>query len=47
MQNNHTFDDSFITKKVAKAKKKQTNLDDFIGEVDDYQGDSTPIDESE
>lgn len=42
MQNNHTFDDSFITKKAAKAKKKQTNLDDFIGEVDDYQGDTSP-----
>jgi hypothetical protein len=30
MQNNHTFDDSFIERKKDKKKKKLTNLDDFI-----------------
>lgn len=32
MQNNHTFDDSFIERKKEKKKKKQANLDNFIGE---------------
>jgi hypothetical protein len=36
MQQNHTFDDTFIERKKAK-KKKQTNLDDFIGEDDDSE----------
>ena len=39
MQQNHTFDDSFIERKKDKKKKKLTNLDDFIGE-DDAQIDS-------
>jgi hypothetical protein len=30
MQNNHTFDDTFIERKKDKKKKKLTNLDDFI-----------------
>lgn len=39
MQNNHTFDDTFMERKKEKRKKKQTNLDDFIsgddnGELD-------------
>jgi DNA-directed RNA polymerase specialized sigma24 family protein len=37
MQNNHTFDDSFIERKKEKKKKKQANLDNFIGEVDEQQ----------
>lgn len=32
MQNNHTFDDSFIERKKEKKKKKQASLDNFIGE---------------
>lgn len=36
MQQNHTFDDTFIERKKAK-KKKQVNLDDFIGEDDDSE----------
>lgn len=32
MQNNHTFDDSFIERKKEKKKKKQVSLDDFIGD---------------
>lgn len=32
MQNNHTFDDTFMERKKEKRKKKQTNLDDFIGD---------------
>ena len=38
MQNNHTFDDSFIERKKEKKKKKQASLDNFIGE------ESEPID---
>ena len=43
MQNNHTFDDSFIERKKDKKKKKLTNLDDFIegsedGSVQDNKG---------
>jgi hypothetical protein len=30
MQNNHTFDDTFMDRKKDKKKKKLTNLDDFI-----------------
>jgi hypothetical protein len=32
MQQNSTFDDSFIAKKKLKVKKKKSNLDDFIGD---------------
>ena len=32
MQNNHTFDESFIERKKEKKKKKQASLDNFIGE---------------
>ena len=41
MQNNHTFDDSFIERKKEKKKKKQANLDNFIGEenVSSSEGD--------
>jgi hypothetical protein len=36
MQTHSTFDDSFITKKKEKTKKKtNSNLDDFIGESDE------------
>jgi hypothetical protein len=35
MQNNHTFDDSFMDRKKEKKKKKLTNLDDFIGDNDE------------
>ncbi len=35
MQNNHTFDDSFIERKKEKKKKKQVSLDNFIGEEND------------
>jgi hypothetical protein len=35
MQQNHTFDDSFIERKKDKKKKKLTNLDDFIGDDND------------
>ena len=37
MQNNHTFDDSFIERKKEKKKKKQVNLDDFIGESNEQE----------
>ena len=37
MQQNHTFDDTFIQRKKDKKKKKQVNLDDFIGEDDDSE----------
>jgi hypothetical protein len=30
MQQNHTFDDTFMDRKKDKKKKKLTNLDDFI-----------------
>jgi hypothetical protein len=37
MQNNQTFDDSFIERKKAKKKKTtQVNLDDFINDGNDY-----------
>jgi len=37
MQNNQTFDDSFIERKKAKTKKKtQVSLDDFINDGNDY-----------
>jgi hypothetical protein len=36
MQQNSTFDDSFIAKKKLKVKKKKSNLDDFI-ESDDVE----------
>lgn len=39
MQNNHTFDDSFIERKKEKKKKKQASLDNFIG---DENGESDP-----
>ena len=39
MQQNHTFDDTFMDRKKDKKKKKLTNLDDFIGD-DDAQIDS-------
>jgi hypothetical protein len=32
MQNNHTFDDTFMDRKREKRKKKQVSLDDFIGD---------------
>jgi hypothetical protein len=32
MQNNQTFDDSFIERKKEKKKKNQASLDNFIGE---------------
>jgi hypothetical protein len=35
MQNNHTFDDTFIQRKKDKRKKKETNLDEFIGDGDE------------
>ena len=35
MQQNSSFDDSFITKKKLKPKKKSSNLDDFINRDDD------------
>lgn len=38
MQNNHTFDDTFIERKKDKRKKKQTNLDEFIGDSDEPIG---------
>lgn len=34
MQQNHTFDDTFMDRKKEKKKKKLTNLDDFIGDND-------------
>jgi hypothetical protein len=37
MQNNHTFDDSFMDRKKEKKKKKLTNLDDFIEGDNDEQ----------
>jgi hypothetical protein len=38
MQTHSTFDDSFITKKKEKSKKKpNSNLDDFIGDSDEQQ----------
>jgi hypothetical protein len=36
MQNNQTFDDSFIERKKAKKKTTQVNLDDFINDGNDY-----------
>jgi hypothetical protein len=39
MQQNHTFDDTFMDRKKDKKKKKLTNLDDFIeGDSDDQIG---------
>jgi hypothetical protein len=35
MQQNHTWDDTFMERKAAKKKKKQVNLDDFIGDNND------------
>lgn len=36
MQQNHTFDDTFMDRKKDKKKKKLTNLDDFIeGDIDE------------
>lgn len=35
MQQNHTFDDTFMDRKKAKKKKTQTTLDDFIGDNDE------------
>lgn len=35
MQQNHTFDESFMDRKKDKKKKKLTNLDDFIGDNDE------------
>jgi hypothetical protein len=35
MQNNHTFDDTFMERKKEKRKKKQVNLDEFIGDNGD------------
>lgn len=35
MQQNHTFDDTFMDRKKEKKKKKLTNLDDFIGDNDE------------
>lgn len=32
MQNNHTFDDTFIERKKAKKKNKHVSLDEFIGD---------------
>jgi hypothetical protein len=32
MQQNHTFDDTFMERKKAKRKKKQVDLDDFLGD---------------
>lgn len=45
MQNNHTFDDTFIERKKEKKKKKQVNLDDFIGEenVSEHSTDDSGI----
>lgn len=37
MQNNHTFDDSFIERKKEKKKKKQVNLDEFIGDTNEQE----------
>jgi len=37
MQQNSTFDDSFIAKKKLKVKKKKSNLDDFIESDDDVE----------
>ena len=36
MQNNHTFDDTFMERKAAKKKKKQITLDEFIEDQNDY-----------
>lgn len=41
MQNNHTFDDTFMDRKREKRKKKQVNLDDFIGDSDDEPNSGT------
>lgn len=32
MQNNHTFDDTYMERKKEKRKKKQSTLDDFTGD---------------
>ena len=42
MQNNHQLDD-FIERKKAKRKKKQVDLDDFIGDNDEIQTESSDI----
>lgn len=44
MQNNHTFDDSFIERKKEKKKKKLTNLDDFIGDNNEPSETDTGLD---
>lgn len=36
MQNNQTFDDTFIERKKAKKKKTHTSLDEFINDGNDY-----------
>jgi len=35
MQQNNNFDDTFMERKKAKRKKKQVDLDDFLGETDE------------
>jgi len=35
MQQNHTFDDTFIERKKAKKKNKHVSLDEFIGDNDE------------
>jgi len=35
MQNNHTFDDTFMERRKAKRKKKQVDLGDFLGDNDE------------
>lgn len=35
MQQNHTFDDTFIERKKAKRKKKQVDLGEFLGDNDE------------
>ena len=41
MQNNHTFDDSFIQRKLEKRKKKVVNLDQFIDDGDNNDNPDT------
>jgi hypothetical protein len=42
MQQNHTFDDTFIERKKAKKKNKHVSLDEFIGDNDEPSGEVDP-----
>lgn len=40
MQNNHTYDDTFMDRKKEKRKKKPVNLDEFLGDNNGIESDT-------